>query len=474
VSVALIVEDDRNSLEGYAELIRDEGFETLTAETLADARQLIREHTIDIAVLDLQLPDGEGIELLDDLSGQPNAEIVMITGHGSIDSAVAALQRGASDYLTKPVDIHRLRKILDKARSTIELRDQVGSLRQELRRLGRFGRLIGSSPPMQQVYDLIGRVAPTSSTVLITGETGVGKELVARMVHDLSARSRRPFVAVNCGAIPASLIESELFGHEKGSFTGASRQRDGILRQADRGTLFLDEITEMPTELQVKLLRVLETGSFKPVGGDRQRTTDLRVIAATNRDPERAAREGKLRPDLLYRLNVFPILVPPLRERLDDVEVLAEHFLGELNREAEIRKQISAASIAKLRQHGWPGNVRELKNVVERSYILAGDTIEADDVPLRAGATELQDQTDEPARAKAGGPGVRVYVGSSLEDAEKKLIMATLDHVRGQKRSAARVLGISVKTLYNRLKAYGVKSEPASPAARPPNGPEAD
>jgi DNA-binding NtrC family response regulator len=443
MSVALIVEDDKNSLDGYAELIRDEGFETLTAQTVDAARRLLREHAVDVAILDLQLPDGTGIDLLEELGQQPHAEVVMITGHGSINSAVEALRRGASDYLTKPVDIHRLRKILDKARATMELRDQIGQLRGELRRMGRFGSLIGSSPSMQRVYDLITRVAPTGSTVLVSGETGVGKELVARMVHELSPRSARPFVAVNCGAVPGSLIESELFGHERGSFTGAERKREGILRQADGGTLFLDEITEMPTDLQVKFLRVLETGSFAAVGSDQTLQIDLRVIAATNRDPDRAVEDGRFRRDLLYRLNVFPIEVPPLRERPDDVEILARHFLAELDRDAESTKRLSDEAIKRLRAHVWPGNVRELKNVIERAYILAGEAIEPGDVPLKSGTSP------------GAGESLRLTVGSSLGDAERRLILATLDHTGGQKRRAAELLGISVKTLYNRLKSYG-------------------
>ena len=451
MSVALIVEDDKNSLDGYAEMIRDEGFETLTAQTVKDARRLVREHAIDVAILDLQLPDGTGIDLLDELAEQPNADVVMITGHGSIDTAVEALRRGASDYLTKPVEIQRLKKILGKARATRELRDQIGQLRGELRRLGRFGSLIGGSPSMQRVYDLISRVAPTESTVLVTGETGVGKELVARMVHELSRRSQKPFIAVNCGAIPGSLIESELFGHEKGSFTGADRRREGILRQADCGTLFLDEITEMPSELQVKLLRVLETGCFTPVGSDQTLQIDLRVIAATNLDPDQAVDQGKLRRDLLYRLNVFPVEVPALRQRTDDIELLANHFLAGRNRSSGHVKRLSEAATERLRKYAWPGNVRELRNVIERACILAGEVIEPGDVPLKDGASPDDGET------------LRVSVGSTLEDTERRLILATLDHTRGQKRRAARFLGISVKTLYNRLKAYGKRTKDDPP-----------
>jgi DNA-binding NtrC family response regulator len=453
VPVALIVEDDRNSLEGYAELVRDDGFEVHTAKTLGDARRQLQQRAIDVALLDLQLPDGSGLDLLPELKKNPDVEVVMITAHGTIDSAVQALKEGATDYLTKPIDVHRLGRILEKAVTTRELKRQVGDLREELRRLGRFGCLVGASEPMQRLYDLIIRVAPTGSTVMITGETGVGKELVARRVHELSLRGRRAFVAINCGAVPASLIESELFGHEKGSFTGADRQRQGILRQAHGGTLFLDEITEMPLDLQVKLLRVLETGSFIPVGRDAAETVDMRVIAASNRDTEKAVGEGKLRQDLHFRLNVFPIEVPPLRERAEDIALLARHFLDELNQASRLEKRLAAAALRKLSEHSWPGNVRELKNVIERTYIMSGIEIGEGDIPIKPGA-----------RGTASGPEVHLPLGTSLQEAERSVILATLKYVRGKKRSAARVLGISVRTLYNRLRVYGLLDDGAPPA----------
>ena len=282
---ALIVDDDRSGLSGLVEWVREEDFEARQAGSLAEARKSLEVHVPDLALIDIQLPDGSGLDLIPSLREHPDVEIVVITGHGSIDSAIRALKLGASDYLTKPIDLTRLERVLHGVRKTLVLRDEIQELRGELRRLGRFGLLIGASAPMQQVYDLISKVGPTQSTVLVVGETGVGKELVAQMVHRVSRRRHKPFVALNCTAVPPTLIESELFGHEKGSFTGADRRRRGVFEQAAGGTLFLDEVLEMPVELQAKLLRVLETGEFQKVGGEETLRTDVRIIAATNRDP---------------------------------------------------------------------------------------------------------------------------------------------------------------------------------------------
>lgn len=309
----------------------------------------------------------------------------------------------------------------------------------------RFGSLIGRSVPMRRVFEMIERVAPTDVTVLIVGDSGSGKELVAQSIHERSQRSGGPFVAINCGAIPATLIEAELFGYEKGSFTGASRAHAGVFERAKGGTLFLDEITEMPIEMQTRLLRVLETQRFCRVGGTQDVQTDIRVVAATNRDPFRAVKDGKLREDVLYRLAVFPILVPALRDRGDDVVLLAEHFLAERNAAAGACKRLSPQAIAHLHQHPWPGNVRELKNAVERAFILADD--ELDLVPLgsSAGAGTFGLGTSA---------GIHVPVGARLDQAERSLIEATLQHYHGNKRRAAQVLGCSLKTLYNKLKGY--------------------
>jgi len=305
---------------------------------------------------------------------------------------------------------------------------------------GRFGHLFGYSAAMQEVYRRIGKVAPTSATVLITGESGSGKELVARTIHDRSAFARAPFVAVNCGAIPANLIEAELFGYEKGSFTGATRQHRGCFERAESGTVFLDEITEMAPEMQVRLLRVLETGRYTRVGGEMELSARARVLAATNRDPRRAVEDGQLREDLLYRLAVFPIALPPLCEREGDAELLAEHFLQHLNAAEGTDKRYSRQAIMTIRAHRWPGNVRELRNAVQRAFIMADDEIDMDFAGL--------------ACAEPVGACLKLPIGIPLAELERQMIYATLDHCDGNKRRCAQVLGISLKTLYNRLTEY--------------------
>jgi two-component system response regulator AtoC len=364
-----------------------------------------------------------------------------------VESAVNALRAGATDYLVKPVDIERLRSILRRVPGTHELRAEIGELRHALRDLGRFGCMYGSSPVMQKLYDQLNRVAPTSATVLLVGESGTGKELAAQTVHELSRRKKRPFLPLNCGAVSPNLIESELFGHEKGSFTGADRQHKGFFERAHGGTLFLDEITEMPHELQVKLLRVLESGTFMRVGTNTAISIDVRVIAATNQNPAKAVADGKLREDLYHRLNVFPIELPLLRERGTDIEILARQFLDEFNQEGGTKKTLAPAAIAALYSHSWPGNVRELKNYMQRAYILADAVIDSD---LTA-QQPLQISSDTPSV-------IRLCVGTTLQEAERRLIESTLAEC-GNRRKAAEVLGISIKTLYNRLAEYRAEKD---------------
>jgi DNA-binding NtrC family response regulator len=437
---ALLVDDDANFVLGLAEVVGREGFTTKAAHTLKEARAELAKAVPDVVLIDLHLPDGSGLDLFKDLEGTPTTEVVLITGQGSVDTAVEAMRKGASDYLVKPVDLARVRGVLANIIRTRELKEQIGSLRGELRKLGRFGPLIGASPAMQRVYDMVSKVAPTEATVLLQGETGTGKELVAETIHGLSRRHKEAFLPVNCGAVSPSLIESELFGHERGSFTGADRLHKGYFERSHKGTLFLDEVTEMPMELQVKLLRVLETGKVTRVGGNEALQVDVRVVGATNRKPEDAVAKGKLREDLLYRLNVFPIQLPPLRDRGDDMELLAEHFLADLNKEHETRKDFTRPALNRLRSHNWPGNVRELKNLVHRAFILAEEHIGLDSLPL--GVQE------------SGGSSLNVKVGTSLGEAERRLILATLEDCEGDKKKAAEVLGISLKTLYNRLNEY--------------------
>lgn len=310
----------------------------------------------------------------------------------------------------------------------------------------RFALLYGASPPMREMYGLIERVAPSDATVLIIGESGSGKELVAQSVHQYSARADAPFLAVNCGAIPPSLIEAELFGHEKGAFTGALHSHQGLFERAAGGTLFLDEITEMAPEMQVRLLRVLESGKFFRVGGDQEIPTDVRILAATNRQPAQAVEEGRLREDLLYRLAVFPIEVPPLRQRGEDIALLAQHFLDELNRAEGDAKSLSPAALSALQRESWPGNVRELKNRMQRAFILADEVIEAE---------HLSADEYEAGTQSAAASALNICIGSSLMEIEKLAIRATLDHCGGNKQRTAQMLGVSVKTLYNRLADYG-------------------
>ena len=442
---ALLVDDDAQQLEALAEVVQLEGFTARTAASLAEARARLAEHTPDVIISDMMLPDGNGLELREHPSA-PDTEMVLITGQASVDSAIQALRTGVLDYITKPLDMPRLRAVLANVARTVSVKKEVGTLRTELRKFGRFGPMIGISEPMQRVYDLMTRAAPTDVTVLITGESGTGKELVAQTIHQLSRRRLAPFLAINCGAVSATLVESELFGHERGSFTGALQRHRGHFERAEGGTLFLDEISEMPMELQVKLLRVLETRNVLRVGGSTPVEVDVRVIAATNRNPTEAVSEGKLREDLYYRLSVFPLALPPLRDRDEDLELLVRRFLAELTEQHGSPKQIQPEVMARFERYAWPGNVRELKNVIERAYILADEVIEASHIPADVGVPEVE------LPEQSAAPPLKV--GTSLADAEKRLIMATLTHFAGDKRRAAETLGISLKTLYNRLNSY--------------------
>jgi DNA-binding NtrC family response regulator len=439
----LIVDDDPGFLMGLSEVVKREGFAVTGAGTLKQAREEIEVNPPDIVLVDLQLPDGSGLDLLEDFAGTASPEVVLITGNASVETAVEALRRGAADYLTKPVDIARVKMALGNLTRTLQMKGEIGSLRTELRKLGRFGPLVGASPAMQKIYDLIARVAKTNASIILTGETGTGKEVVARTIHDLSRRSRAPFLPMNCGAVSANLIESELFGHERGSFTGADRMHRGYFERAQGGTLFLDEIAEMPLDLQVRLLRVLETSAVTRVGGSDSFQVDVRIIAASNQRLENAIAAGKLREDLLYRLNVFHIRIPPLRERGDDIELLAEEFLKVLNAAEGTSKRFTRACLDRLRQHDWPGNVRELKNVVQRAFILAEEDVGVDSLSLEI--------TEEP---NAPPSSLMLRVGISMAEMERRLILATLDQFEGNKLKVADVLGISVKTLYNRLREY--------------------
>jgi DNA-binding NtrC family response regulator len=375
----LIVEDDVATRKGLESAIKELGGQTKSVGTAGEANRAIEDFKPEVLVVDVHLPDGDGIEVFRTASeADPEREGIVITGQASLDSAVEALRAGISDYLLKPLRPAQLEVVFQRLTARRKLQSEVDSLRDELLETGKLGDLIGRSPSMMKTFDVVRRVARSSAPVLITGASGTGKEVVARTIHRLSRRSAMPFVAFNCGAISPTLIESELFGHERGSFTGADKKRIGYFEEANGGTLFLDEITEMGSELQVKLLRVLEARTLRRVGSTQELRVDVRLVSATNRDPEEAIKEGKLREDLYYRLNVFPIALPRLAERPEDISLLAEHFRKQI--EEQEREGVAGwdpAALEMLEKYDWPGNVRELRNVVHRAYVMCeGDTIQ--------------------------------------------------------------------------------------------------
>ena len=460
----LIVEDDAAARGSLRTWIERQGYDAREAGSLAEARNALAARRADLVLVDLELPDGSGLELASELRDVADTDAVIVSGKATVEAAIEALRLGARDFLPKPVELPRLQSLLQIMARSSALRHEVRQLRGELKRLGRFGDMVGVSPAMQRVYEAIERVAPTDETVLVTGETGTGKELTAATIHRLSRRNGKPFVALNCGAVSPTLIESELFGHERGSFTGADRLRKGVFEQADGGTLFLDEITEMPPEMQVKLLRVLETFRVTRVGGTSELAVDVRIIAATNRDPHEAVKAGALRQDLLYRLFVFPIRLPALRERRVDVPRLAELFLQAVAPETpdDEPRAFTPVALQRLAAHDWPGNVRELRNVVRRAAIMVkGPLLDAHDLPLHGAAA--------PA-ASGAGEGPHLRPGMTVAQAERLLIEATLAHAANDKRRAAEMLGISLKTLYTRLKVYDASRSAMPAEAREANG----
>jgi DNA-binding NtrC family response regulator len=454
----LIVEDDAAQRVGLLQLLRSWGY---AVDAASDGREALVKVAADrptIVLSDLVMPNMGGLELLRALRQQPDEEVtvVLMTAQGTVETAVEAIKQGAYDYVTKPVEPPRLKILLDQIVERNGTRREMRVLRRQLREHGTFGPMIGASPEMRRIYQVIEQAAPTSASVLVSGESGTGKELVAQTIHHLSPRASQPFVPINCAAIPDTLLESELFGHEKGAFTGAIARRAGCFELANRGTLFLDEIAEMTPVTQAKLLRVLQERSFRPLGGQREQSVDIRVVAATNVDPLEAVRQGKLREDLYYRLNVFNIRLPPLRQRKSDLPLLVEAFVREFN--THNNRQIAGvgdAVMAALEHYDWPGNVRELRNVIERATIVArGSLIEMSDLPPLAGAAAAP-VASAPAAAAAAAPAAPAAAGltpgTTVDEAERRLIEVTLEHTGGNKTRAADLLGISLKTLHNKL-----------------------
>jgi DNA-binding NtrC family response regulator len=459
----LIVEDEPHALMGLAELISGWGYETETARDGIEGWEKALVWSPAIVVTDLKMPRMDGIGLLTKLAegAVSNIAVVLLTAQGSIQVAVDAMKLGAYDFLQKPVDATRLRTILGNATRQRATEIELEVTRRQLRNTGILGSMVGSSKAMREIFALIEQIAPSNVSVLITGESGTGKEMVARTLHDLSPRKGRPFLAVNCAAIPETLIESEIFGHEKGSFTGAVERRAGCFELASGGTLLLDELGDMPIGTQAKLLRVLEERKLRRLGGRTEQDVDVRVLAATNRDPQDAVAGGHLRADLFYRLNVFHIHMPPLREHLEDLQVMAEAMVREMNQKHT--RHVSGLSdqiLDRMLGYDWPGNGRELRNTIERAVILCPDgaPLDSSHLPRTFGTPQL------PVAARAGDANVvAVRVGTTVGEAERMLILRTLESTGQNKTRAAEILGVSLKTLHNKLKEYNhAREDPAA------------
>jgi len=477
----LIVEDEEHARTGLTELVESWGYRASSASNGVEGLEKVIQWSPEIVVTDLKMPRMDGMMLLDRIGEIPGrTAVVMLTAQGSIESAVEAMRLGAFDYLPKPVDPVRLKSILHHATLQKEADVELEPAWRLARDTGTLGGLVGNTPAMKAIFKLIERVAPSNVPVLITGESGTGKELVARALHDLSSRRSKPFIAVNCAAIPETLIESEIFGHEKGAFTGALERRAGCFELAEEGTLLLDEIGEMPAPTQAKLLRVIEDRAFRRLGSKTETPIDVRVVAATNKDPERAVENGELRGDLFYRLNVFNIQMPPLREHREDVKAIAEKLIDDMNqRHGCSVSGMSDDLLSRLTDHDWPGNVRELRNTIERAIVLARTgTIGVEHLPQRFGEAGPASFARQPRGLEVGGnPSptstdqrggnqrrleerrlddrtISVEVGTTVDEAERQLILKTLQSTLNNKTKAAEILGISSKTLQNKLKEY--------------------
>ena len=446
----LIVEDEENARKGYEQLLQRWGCEVLSVGSAEDALARFASFQPDSLIADVELPGMNGLDLIAHLGDElTDVPAIIITGKGSEERAVAAIEAGAFWYIEKPLKGPVLRALLDRALGKARDARQLVVLQRQLREAGRLGDLVGASRPMQEVMRIVEMAAPSSASVLITGETGSGKEIVARTVHKLSPRAGGPFVAINCSAIPESLMESEIFGHERGAFTGAAERRIGCFELADGGTLLLDEIGEMPAPTQAKLLRVLEDRKVRRLGSKTETPVDVRVVAATNKDPEQAVASGQLRQDLYFRLNVFHINLPPLREHKDDIPLLAEYILRDINiKHGKNVKGVGAEVMDVFMSHTWPGNIRELRNVLERSAIMCErDLITRACLPGEFGKTQTKNPSDLGA--------IKFPIGTTVDAMERELILQTLAATGNNKTRAAELLGISLKTLHNKLKEYG-------------------
>jgi len=449
----ILVVDDERSMQEFLEIfLRGEGYEVATAGDVASARAMLESDDFDVVISDIQMPGGSGLELLHAArDASPDAIVIMITAYASTETAIAAMKEGAYDYLTKPFRVDEIRLVVEKALEKKTLAQENRRLRTELRARSRSRRVIGSSAAMQRVFELVSQVADSRANVLVTGESGTGKEMVARAIHEIGERREGPFITVNCAAIPENLIESELFGHVRGAFTGALHNKEGLFELANGGTLFLDEVGDLPLPLQVKVLRAIQEKTFRRVGGTHDQQVDVRIVAATNRQLAAEVAEGRFREDLYYRLNVIEIPLPALRERRDDVALLVDHFVEKYARElGKDVKGLSDDALARLTAYRFPGNVRELENVIERAVALTrGPVIEVESLPRSVLERE------EPASA-ARIPQDGVDLDKMMEDYERSLILEALRPAGGVKKKAARLLGISFRSLRYRLEKLGI------------------
>ncbi len=453
----LAVDDERATCEALAEMLGRWGHKVETAGDGNEALKRAAEFRPDVVLSDLAMPETDGIWLLRALKeDMPDCPVVFLTGRGTIDAAVAAIREGAYDFIEKPLDPARLKVVIERALEKKETLREVQSLRRRIKQLG-SNDFIGQSVAMRRVFELIEKVAPSKASVAISGESGTGKEVVARSIHNLSPRRDKSFIAINCASIPATLMESEIFGHERGAFTGADQRRPGVFELAHGGTLFLDEVGEIPIELQAKLLRVLEEGKLRRLGGKAELDVDVRVLCATNRDLKQEIKNQRFREDLFFRLNVFQVGLPPLRDRKEDIPMLAQHFIDKFNTESG--KKVSGASpdaLEVLKSYEWPGNIRELRNAVERAVILCdGELIEKDQLP--------PDMAGKGPERQA----FKVPYGLTLDTIEKEYILGSLQRNGGNKARTAEILGVSEKTLYNKLNRYAAEARgerPGSPA----------
>jgi len=448
----LVVDDEPHQREMLAKILTRAGYDVVVGADGREALAALDGAGFDLVLTDQRMPGMDGLALLDEVRSRvPPVPVVLMTAYGSVSSAVQAMKRGAADYLTKPFEKDELLLVLDKVLRQRRLEDEVVTLRGALRERYRLGAIVGRAPAMEELFELIERIAPTDVPVLVHGESGTGKELVARAIHEASARADGPFVALNCAAVPETLLESEFFGHERGAFTGAVRARAGLFEQADGGTLFLDEIGAMRVDLQAKLLRALQERTVQRLGSETPRRVDVRILAATCEDLEEAIRRRAFREDLYYRLSVVPVRLPALRERREDIPLLVDHFLARASdRHGRTRPTVATETLDRLQRHPWPGNVRELENCVERMVLLArGDVLGIDDLPPIV--------RDGPRPAAEIGAGFRLPLeGVDLQELEVDLIRQALKRTRGTLGPAARLLGISYKTLQYRIRKHGL------------------